>query len=119
MEVVAHHGVGQHIDSEDGGESFHASANPLAAERKIFARDGINAGKKSSPNAALDSMNDSDFVRNELIGPSRPTHETPPRNGKIAELNHFARPNASKKWVALIGRWVALIGRCDSLSLAA
>ena len=75
MKVVAHHGAGQHIDPEDGSEGFHASANPLTSERK--SRPESYRRRRGKPSdAALDRVNNIDFVGDELIGPSRSTHGT-------------------------------------------
>jgi len=60
---------------------------PLAAEQKILAGDRINAGKERPSNAPLDGMNNSDFVGDELFGPSGPNHGAPPRMKMVAKSN--------------------------------
>jgi len=74
-----------------------AVSNPLAAERKILAGDRINAGKERPSDAALDGVNNSDFVRNELIGPSGPTHETPSKKGADVRIKSASQGECKQK----------------------
>ncbi len=112
MEVVAHNGVGQHIDAEDGSEGFHTSADPLATERKILAGDGINASQKCPSDAPLYGMHDRDFVGKKLIGPSGPTHGTPPRTRNDFQIRS-ARQGRRKQKVGgtFRSRWGVMRGR--------
>jgi len=48
-------------------------------------------------NAALDGMNNSDFVRDELIGPSGPAHGTSRRRGMIYQLEQMGVGDGKQK----------------------
>jgi len=81
----------------------HSLSDTVAFIRDVASKRILEISTLRSAEKKLDGMNDSDFVGDELIGPSGPAHETPPGNEKIAKLNHHARKNANKKWVAPSG----------------
>jgi len=67
MNVIAHDRVGKNINTENRGERFHASSNPLATKRKIFTCLITNTREKCTPNTALNGMDDANFNRVKLF----------------------------------------------------
>jgi hypothetical protein len=78
--MVAHDGVGQHINGENRSQSFHPPANRLAAKGVIFAGSIIDASQKSTANATLDSVHDADFGTAELLRSFRSAHSDSPES---------------------------------------
>jgi hypothetical protein len=66
--MVGEDGVGQHIEPEDRGEALQSLADPFAAEVVVPACDGVFAGQKGTSDAALDAVDDADFIGFEQFG---------------------------------------------------
>jgi hypothetical protein len=78
MQMVAHDGIGQHINGENRSQSLHSPPNGLAAKGVIFTSSIIDASQKRTANATLDSVHNADFGTAELFRSFRSAHDDSP-----------------------------------------
>ena len=78
VHMIGEDGVGQDIDPEDGGESFHAAADPFPAVFEVFAGNGIEPGQVGPSDASLDQMDNADRIGIKLFGTWNTGHSTSP-----------------------------------------
>jgi hypothetical protein len=69
MDMVGHDGVGEDIDSEDGGEEFQSFSDPIATVFEGFPGDRIIPSQEGPSNTSLDTVSDGDIGMVEGIGP--------------------------------------------------
>jgi hypothetical protein len=70
--------IGKDIDPEDRSQSFQTGPDPFSAWRVISTREWIISGQKGPPDAALDAVNDTDFVGIEQFSAQWSWHDKSP-----------------------------------------
>ena len=76
MEVVGHDGVGEDIDSEDGGEDFESSSDPFPSGFVVFPGNGVFSSEISPSDTSLDGVDDTDLIGGKLFGPGSSGHSS-------------------------------------------
>jgi hypothetical protein len=72
--MVAHHGIAEHLDAHDPGEKLQPLTNEFAALVIAFTREFVVATEKRATYAAIDAVDNLNFLIRQNIPPIRPRH---------------------------------------------
>jgi hypothetical protein len=72
--MVAHHGIAEHLDAHDPGEKLQPLANQFPALVIVFAGDFVIPTEKRATDAAIDAVDNLNFLIRQNIPPIRPRH---------------------------------------------
>lgn len=87
VQVVAHHGVTEHIDAEDAGQLLHPAANPLLAMLKTAPAYRVLPAEIRPPRTAVDAVIDPALAFVDHLPSRRASHDNHRIRGYFGTLD--------------------------------